>query len=406
MFEKGSALNLPLFKEDISPAWLTGVLRSSGLAKEEEVLEVRCRTIGAGLGFVGEVLELQLVLDCPTERIPVSMVLKLPSAGDNHRVGQVTGAYEREIRFYKELGQALTVRIPALYYGEMETETDPEKSLAVVRFLNRLPMWMLWPAFRLAGRLGGRRRGYALLMEDLGYLRRVDQVAGCTARDARTALESMAALHARFWGGIGLEDFRWVVPLELMTRLTQAMFLKAVPEFVRDNREWLSNRDRVVLEALKTAGIPLMQSLVGGSRSLLHGDFRLDNLLFDDERNEVVILDWQTLIQGPVGLELAYFLSASMNQDTSEEELHGLLKSYHDRLCQHGIDLSFDDLVDEYERGLLVVLLRIIPAEYQDMLELGDERGRDITITWIERVLDKLRRIDTDRLFSTVSLHG
>ena len=394
-------MKLPLFRHEVTPVWLDHILRDAGLLTHGSITHIDMRLIGEDVGFMGEILELRPVTAPPVALSRSRMILKLPAAGDNHRVGQIAGVYEREIRFYRELGDSLQVRIPACYYADMEVETDPAKGLAAVRFVNRLPLWMLWPVFRMANWLGGRqRRGYALLLEDLGHLRRIDQVAGCSLEDARTALRSMARLHAQFWEGAGLESLHWVVPLELMLKLTQAMYLKTLPLFLADCRDRLTDRDIELLESLKDSGLPLMQSMSRGSRTLLHGDYRLDNLLYDDERAEVVLLDWQTLIQGPAGLELAYFLSASLDEKASDDELQELVSYYHGCLVHLGIEIPLSQLQQEYEAGLMIVLLRVIPAEYQDMLELGDARGHEIAVTWIERVLDKLRRVDTGRVLA------
>ena len=43
-------------------------------------------------------------------------------------------------------------------------------------------------------------------MEDLSGLTLGDQVAGTTPEQARAALVGLAAHHARFWNGAGLED--------------------------------------------------------------------------------------------------------------------------------------------------------------------------------------------------------
>jgi len=43
---------------------------------------------------------------------------------------------------------------------------------------------------------------------------------------------------------------------------------------------------------------------------------------------------------------------------------------------------------------MLIILHKVIPAEYQDMLELEGDRGHQLAVTWIERILRKLETID------------
>ena len=46
--------------------------------------------------------------------------------------------------------------------------------------------------------------------------------------------------------------------------------------------------------------------------SLLHGDYRLDNMLFDPDRTRVTVVDWQTLGVGLPARDLAYFTGTSL----------------------------------------------------------------------------------------------
>ena len=58
--------------------------------------------------------------------------------------------------------------------------------------------------------------------------------------------------------------------------------------------------------------------------AVLHGDYRLDNLLFDPDGADVVAVDWQTLAVGPPARDLAYFLGTSLTVDdrrAAEREL-------------------------------------------------------------------------------------
>ena len=50
--------------------------------------------------------------------------------------------------------------------------------------------------------------------------------------------------------------------------------------------------------------------------SLMHGDYRLDNMLFDPDRTRVTVVDWQTLGVGLPARDLAYFLATSLRPAT------------------------------------------------------------------------------------------
>jgi Ecdysteroid kinase-like family len=395
-------LKIPLEPADISSEWLTEVLRDSKLLREshgERVVDFSMKVIGEGAGFMGDVVQLKLTLSSADAASPSSMILKIPTASRNRQVGQSMGIYEREIRFYKELQHHMNVRTPVFYYGAMDQTPDPAQGLAIIRFLNRMPGWLSWIVFRLLNWLGSRKAlGFVLLIEDLGYLRVGDQVAGCSVEDAKKVLRAMANLQARFWQNQVLEKFAWIIPFELIIKFSQVVYLQTLPKYVAANGAQLSQRDRQLLDWLKLNGVALMTKLSQRPYTLLHGDFRLDNLFFDDENDEIVLMDWQSPLLGPAALDFSYFLSAAIAADVSSEETDQLIDYYRLQLAGNGIGISRDQMRWDYEAGMLAVLLRVIPAEYQNILDLGDDRGHDLAITWIERIFDKLQHVSLEEI--------
>jgi hypothetical protein len=386
---------IPLTVNEINKDWLNSILTEAGFP-EKPIDEVKLDVIGEGSGFMGDVIRLSVSFE-GMDAIE-SVIVKIPTATGNRKAGQSMGVYEREIRFYKEFRGQIPIRIPAYRYSAMEESIAPEKSLATLRFINRLPMWLMWTVFRLLTWLGSRTDlRYVLMIEDLGHLRRGDQVAGCTAADAQMALSSMAKMQGQFWQSDVLEQTPWIIPLELSIKLSQLVFRAAMPGYRDQNREQLSIRDIKVLEWLNDNGITLMNRLAREPQTLVHGDFRLDNLFFDDKTSEIVLFDWQMPLSGPVGLDLAYFLSASLAQET-EDSLNDLLTFYRGELKKEGIEISADDLRWQYEASMLIILLRIIPAEFQDLIDLGEARGHDLVETWLQRTFSKLREVDLEQI--------
>ena len=135
--------------------------------------------------------------------------------------------------------------------------------------------------------------------------------------------------------------------------------------------------------------------------TLLHGDYRLDNLCFDDDKDELVVFDWQTLIRGPVGLDLAYFLSATLDDDTSDETLDELLEHYRTGLNGRGVDMSRERVRFEYDLGMLGTVNRVLLMEAQDF-EFGEGRGTELLDQWLSRVLFKAIKLNPNRLLQGV----
>ena len=74
-------------------------------------------------------------------------------------------------------------------------------------------------------------------------------------------------------------------------------------------------------------------------RTVLHGDFRLDNVLFDAKGGawKMATLDWQTIGRGCGTLDAAYFLGAGLREADRAAHEQDLLRIYHERLRAYGV---------------------------------------------------------------------
>jgi hypothetical protein len=111
---------------DATPEFVTDALRSGGaIAADTAVAEVEHCTIGEGVGIMGTLARLTLRYSGPAVGAPSSIVLKLPSEfPENRSVGNHFRFYEREGRFYEQLGDKLSVRTPRCYFNHIDPEGD------------------------------------------------------------------------------------------------------------------------------------------------------------------------------------------------------------------------------------------------------------------------------------------
>ncbi len=388
---------VPLSKDEVTASYLTRVLRRSGWLSEGEVSSVGKTLIGDGAGFMGDVVDLRLEYSPGSVAESGHCVLKIPTASGNRKIGESLGVYEREIRFYLEFGDQFPIRIPRLVYGTMSGNTDPKRGIRMLSLLDRLPLWMvrlLLPLSQMRKRDGTTAR-YLLLIEHLGTLRGGDQVAGCSPSDAKRVVESMARMHACFWQSPVLETLPWLVPVRLTRKLFHVLFLKSVEPFKARRGGMLSPGALYWLNWLGQNYFDMIDWVCSGPQTLLHGDFRLDNLAFDDEKNEIVLFDWQTVGIGNAGVDLGYFLSASLDQLTTPL-LDEMLEAYRQTLHQSGVSVSLEQLRHDFGAGVLMMFHRIVSADFQDLLDLGEGRGQDLVTTWIGRMSVLLDLIELD----------
>lgn len=88
--------------------------------------------------------------------------------------------------------------------------------------------------------------------------------------------------------------------------------------------------------------------------AVVHGDYRLDNLMFAPDDADVVAVDWQTLAVAPPARDLAYFLGTSLSTDDRRAREHDLVTSYHAAIVARGIhDYGADRCFDDYRLGQL-----------------------------------------------------
>jgi hypothetical protein len=388
---------IPLTLKDLDHEWLTQIFQLNNVVPSS-INEVQMDIIGEGSGFMGDVIRLTAHLDNGDS--VDSIILKLPTAGDNRKVGQSLGVYEREIRFYRDFQPLMPIRTPRMIYAAMEESMAPETGLIIIKLINKLPIGLMWRIFLFLNWLGSKvTKRYARLIEDLGHLRPGDQVTGCSPEDAKIALMAMAQMQATFLNNRLLSETPWIIPLELTVNLSQQVFRQALPAYLKQYAESLSNGAKQTLHWLDENGIKLMKLLARQPSTLNHGDFRLDNLFFDDSANEIVLCDWQTPLSGPLGIDLAYFLSASLTTE-NQSEIDNLLKFHLHQLNSLGVQIDAATLTWQYQAAMLVILLRVIPAEFQDLLDLGDNRGHQLAITWLDRVFTRVEKIQLDLILA------
>ena len=395
--------DVPFSVDQLTADWLSHSLKDSGLLQDGQVEALVVQPIGDQVGFNGEV-----VLVVPTyanlsasesKSVPKSMILKIPTASKNRILGQTMGLYEKEIRFYRDLRSQLNIRTPKHYCSALDIADDPEVVLERLRGMNRLPIWVISGIMVLANWMSsGNPRRYALFIEDLSGYRMGDQAAGCTDADIQNIVSTMGLLHAQFWGSKALAEMKWIAPYSVTSRIMQMRYLKSIGRYLAEESKTLTSQQRDMLGWLRRNGVNLTERYGDDPATLLHGDFRLDNICFDDKTNEVVLFDWQTLQAGPGTSDLAYFISATLPESAGEENVNELLALYHRVLTEQGVALELAQVRWQYEVGMLLMLHRVLPTIYDGNMDLSVDRGLPLLKAWLARILSRLKSVDHSKL--------
>jgi aminoglycoside phosphotransferase (APT) family kinase protein len=89
--------------------------------------------------------------------------------------------------------------------------------------------------------------------------------------------------------------------------------------------------------------------------TLVHGDYRLDNMLFGPRMvpasRPLTVVDWQTVRLGCGTLDVAYFLGAGLDVTTRRAHEHDLVARYHAALQAYAVpDYPFAACWEDYRR--------------------------------------------------------
>ncbi len=389
---------IPAHMGELDAAWLTAQLRSCRAIDEANYVEqFEIDPLGDGEGFIGELGRIRLSYASEAPRAPASVIAKTPSRIlQNRGLGVMMGAYENEIRFYSELAAHVGVRVPECYAAVATPE--PRSAAIANRIVSRLPgglaLRALGPLTRAAAKTPRR---FGLLIEDLDGLAVGDQVAGADVETASIALRHLARLHANTWES-QLLDQPWLRAADNNAAFTQALFRRAWPIF-RERYDSVLPPEVVRLgEYLLDNGEALLKRMARAPRTLNHGDFRLDNLLFDPaDRDQVTIIDWQVITAGNPMPDVSYFLRTNLLPDVADRVEQDLLRAYHEGLAEHGVkDYSLEAALADYRLALAWLLHR--GALLVGLLDMSHDRGQAIVDRAIERSVPAVATVTQQEL--------
>ncbi|NNC76207.1 MAG: phosphotransferase [Acidimicrobiia bacterium] len=349
--------HIPQEGSELTPEWFTEVLGEA----DAQVTAVERTVIGVGIGFLGELYRCALTWEGHTEQ-PHSVIVKIPAKSEiNRGVGEGLGAYEREIVAYRDMSGDLGVTMPKHYYSAMDPDPAPWMMKPVIFLLEKLPLrgvnWLTQQFLKLSSK---SPRRYLLVMEDINDARPPQQVEGGSLDDAYQALDVLAGFHATNWmHHVRVQSYDRIWPINQTPKVWQASYLRNRDEFMDRFGELIGPEMVARLEQAQEDLPVIIEPLGTEPWTVLHGDFRLDNLMYRPD-GEVVVLDYQLLGYGRPGWDVAYFITTALSPDHREHEEH-LLRHYHDALRRAGVtSYGWEQLLADNEATKLLLAHRFV----------------------------------------------
>lgn len=237
------------------------------------------------------------------------------------RIARYSGAYQREVAFYRELASRCDVRLPRVYFTEFHPESGE----------------------------------FVLLLEDLSAARAGDDLSSSVA-DVRHVLRSVARLHAQWVGDTQLDRMTWLPACDDPRVRRYVRFeLDRIARAVARGR-FGCGPTRAALPLLSTLGgrfADILGPAALDRQTLVHGDLHVDQVLFPHE-GDGVIVDWQTVRRGTAGVDVARLIVLSLSVEERRRYEADLLDVYRAAVQECGA-LAHDRgaLLDEYRCGIL-----------------------------------------------------
>jgi fructosamine-3-kinase len=336
-----TAIPVPAKESDVTPAWLNQALAASYPAIAARA--VRRERIGAGFGLAGQLYRCRLQAD----QGPTSVVAKLWATD--------SPAGTREATFYRQLAPKFGAGIPVCYYTAVDEE---------------------------------RQRG-VLLLEDLDDVIQGDCLQQLPLPRALALTHLLAAVHAAWQQQPELAAAGWLPAIGRLER-EAGWFASRRALFLERFADRLDPFARRLMERIESLAARANERLSPAPETLLHADLHLDNVLFQHDSGQPVLLDWARAARGPAALDLAdllFFIGrpADFNQ---------LFTAYIQALRRGGVQADEAALHDALGGALFRKFIsatcgvaRWQPASAREaaMIAVGLRRALDAVAMWRQR---------------------
>jgi hypothetical protein len=348
---------IPRSGEDLTPAWLAAVLDLPVTAAVREVLNDE-------IGFVSSIYRVRLGCAGMPEGAPASVVVKFTAGDELAAAGARTlDLYRREVNFYRHLAADSPADPPYCYHADIDA--SGERFVLVIEDV---------PGF------------------DLELWRH-----GCGVAEARLVVSALADMHAKYWGGRGLESHDWMPTFCDSVAGIGELMERGLPAFKENYGHMMPAHLLGGMDGL-AAAFPMLAQLGAESphQTLSHTDCHLGNLIFHD--GQVRFIDWQAFMIHGFAYDLAYFINGNLTVEARRSHCGELLDLYHQKLVEGGIDAVSRELVENHYRVQTMAQWVGIPMIIGAFLH-DDPKGRRVVDFWAPRFFTALEDLDVAAIY-------
>ncbi|MBW2624443.1 MAG: phosphotransferase [Deltaproteobacteria bacterium] len=391
---------IPKSAEEITPEWLTGALTESGVLSGNSVRAIKREVIGSEQGYMGILTRLSIEYDQPDDAAPSTMVAKIPTQEPkNKMIMEAFWNFERENRLYEEILDQLPLRTPRCYYSDFDPGKGEKWVNSVYKRYGKLPKGLAGLYFYYVGMRNLRlKRRYILLLEDFGGLEQIDQRDGCSLEDAKLVMKPLGIAHAAFWESPQLNKY-WLKDHADFSNMMGFLASRGIPVLKKAFPEKLSQKENEVFDWLMKNNANLAEYTKTRPNTLIHTDYRLDNIFFDRVNNNVAVIDWQASCPGLGLFDPCFFILNNGSSPFTHDQAEELITIYHQGLVEGGLsDYSLEECMSDYKYGLLIALRYVLIIIGGIEVE-KDPNAKALLGLWLDRMKPLIEGIDLSILF-------
>lgn len=338
----------------ISRPWLESILEARGMLAGTRISDLQWKTIGTGK--MGDNVRLQLAYDRDCAA-PSSIIAKLPAADETARtMASYTGAYRKEVMYYRELANLTAMDTPDIYCARIDDSGSD----------------------------------FVILMEDLAPALPGDQLVGESVDTASRALAEAAKLHSAFHGKSESLSKDYITHNNAdSAAFGQDLMQQNWPGFVARFGDGLSPQC-IGFGERYVANHAAWAMRFSGAKTLVHGDFRSENLLFNDSGRTTTV-DWQTLSESCGVADVAYFLGGSLDIGLRRQCEQQMVEHYRSCLAEAGVALDAVECWQQYrEFSMHGIMITVLGAMFTE----ADPRGDRMFLAMAQRHLQQCVDLD------------
>ncbi|MFT4657820.1 MAG: hypothetical protein ACI8V4_002001 [Ilumatobacter sp.] len=350
----GLEVGLPAGTDEVTPAWMTQVLRTSGaIGVAASVTSVRTEPFIAG-GLMSLLFRSTIESDDPDA--PSSVIVKFPMDVPAQRaLADVYGIYRREVVFYREIAPRSNIVMPIVH----------------------------------AAMIADDQSHYCLVMEDLRHLRQPDRDTGVTWDEAVLGIRALARYHSDWYGSHELPGL--MDPFVSIGAPMQRAGLPSISEAgwpaAKVHASELMSANAIAFGDRWVERLNAMLDQMCTSPTLCHQDWRGDNMFIGAD-DQIVMIDPQIAGVANGAYDIGYFISQSMERSVRSGRERELVGEYLDELERHGVNLDDDQLFFDVRVAVGLCLMYGFASYAQ--YELLDDKGKEMTAKLLRRAAESL----------------